>query len=77
MANKEEKMAQEAQFSAQDLIEDGRKYEMAYNGNVTDGAVLLGQSIGVINSLESASDIISTIVKDAEKYIKKTSNFVK
>ena len=77
VANKEEKMAQEAQFSAQDLIEDGRKYEMAYNGNVTDGAVLLGQSIGVINSLESASDIISTIVKDAEKYIKRTSNLVK
>jgi NAD(P)H-dependent flavin oxidoreductase YrpB (nitropropane dioxygenase family) len=63
-------MAQEAQTTLEELIEAGKKYELAYEGNVTDGAVLLGQSIGIINSVETVSDIIESIVKGAEKYIK-------
>ncbi len=77
VASKEEKMAEEKGITIEDMIEDGKKYELAYNGNITDGAVLLGQSIGVINSIESVSDIINTIVSDAEKYIKKASSVLK
>ena len=77
VASKEEKMAQEAELSIEQLLEDGKKYELAYFGNIQDGAVLLGQSIGIINSIESVSDIIESVIKDAEKYIKRASNLVK
>ncbi|MHA1805342.1 MAG: NAD(P)H-dependent flavin oxidoreductase [Promethearchaeota archaeon] len=70
VSDKEEKMAQEAQMTEQDVIEEGKKYELAYKGNIKDGAVLLGQSIGIINSIESVKTIINRIVADAEKYLK-------
>ncbi|GAG57603.1 unnamed protein product [marine sediment metagenome] len=41
-----------------------------------NGAVLLGQSIGLINQLESVSDIIETVIKDAEKALQKAVAFV-
>jgi enoyl-[acyl-carrier protein] reductase II len=77
VANKEEKMAQESATSIKEALEAGKKYDMAYEGNIEDGAVLVGQSIGIINSVERASDIIDTIIKDAEKYIQKVSAYVK
>jgi enoyl-[acyl-carrier protein] reductase II len=77
VANKDEKMAQESATSLREALEAGKKYDMAYEGNIEDGAVLVGQSIGIINSVERASDIIDTIIKDAEKYIQKVSAYVK
>ena len=77
VASREEKMAQESATSLKEALEAGKKYDMAYDGNVEDGAVLLGQSIGIINSVEQTSDIIETIMKDAEKYIQKVSAYVK
>ena len=70
-------MAQEAQTSTEELVEQSRKYELAYKGNVNDGAVLLGQSIGVINSIESVPDIIDDVIKTAEKRIKAISTYLK
>ncbi len=77
VASKEEKMAEEAAMSAQALIESGRKYELAYTGNIEDGAVLLGQSIGIINAIKKVPDIIETCVKDAEKQIKTAASYIK
>ncbi|KKM75878.1 hypothetical protein LCGC14_1385840 [marine sediment metagenome] len=73
ITSKDEKMAQEAQTTPDELLEQGKKYELAYNGNITDGAVLLGQSIGIINSVERVPDIIDSIIKTAEKCIKNLS----
>ena len=84
---KEEKMAEEkeladhrAAISKEDLAEELRKDAIAafaaYQGDMDNGAVLLGQSIGVVNQLESVSDIIETIIKDAEKALKKAITFV-
>ena len=77
VANKDEKMAQESATSLKEALEAGKKYDMAYEGNIEDGAVLVGQSIGIINNVESADSIIETIMKDAEKYIKKTAAYIK
>ncbi len=77
VASKEEKMAEEKGLTLEDMIKINRYYEMAYEGNITDGAVPLDQSIGIINSIDSVSEIIASIVKDAEKYIKKASTFIK
>ena len=71
VASKEEKMAEEKKMTMEDLLEDGKYYEMIYDtGNVDDGAVLLGQSIGIINSIERIPDIIDSMVKGAEKCLK-------
>jgi len=77
VGSKEEKMAQEQATSLKEALEAGKKYDLAYEGNITDGAVLVGQSIGIINSVEHAEDIIETIMKDAEQRIQKVSAYVK
>ncbi|MFX0182770.1 MAG: NAD(P)H-dependent flavin oxidoreductase [Candidatus Hodarchaeota archaeon] len=77
VSSKEEKMAQEAAFDVDEIAKTIRAYELAYEGNITDGAVLLGQSIGLIDNIESVSDIIEKTVKDAEVALKNASNLIK
>ncbi len=76
VTNKEEKMALEAQLTPEKALEDQKHYEMTYNGNIDDGAVLLGQSIGIINSIESIKDIMDNMVKNAEKSLINASRMV-
>jgi NAD(P)H-dependent flavin oxidoreductase YrpB (nitropropane dioxygenase family) len=84
---KEEKMAEEqataearAAMAREELLAELKKesdaYLAAYRGNVDVGAVLIGQAIGIINSVESVSDIIETIVKDAEKMLKQSYSYI-
>jgi len=70
VADKESKMAEEADMSQADIVKEGRAYEAAYKGDTNSGAVLLGQSIGIIKSLESAKKIVDEIVGDAEKRLR-------
>ncbi|MFX1314060.1 MAG: NAD(P)H-dependent flavin oxidoreductase [Promethearchaeota archaeon] len=76
VTSKDEKMALEAQITPQMAMEDQKHYEMTYNGDIEDGAVLLGQSIGIINSIDSVQDIINEIVKDAERRLKKANSYI-
>jgi NAD(P)H-dependent flavin oxidoreductase YrpB (nitropropane dioxygenase family) len=76
VASKEEKMAQEKQLTMEDFIRDSRAYRLVYEGNTTEGAVLLGQSIGVINDIKSVKEIIDTTIEDAEKYLKRASRYI-
>ena len=46
-------MVLEAQITPQMAMEDQKHYEMTYDGDIEEGAVLLGQCIGVINSIDS------------------------
>ena len=77
VASKEEKMVEEKEIDMAALLEIGKCYELAYLGNIDDGAVLVGQSIGIINSIETVPDIIDGIIKDAEKSMKKTVAYIK
>ena len=72
-----EKLAKIGIKSANQMIEAGKKYELAYEGNIDDGAVLLGQSIGIMNSVDRVSDIVSSIINDAEKRLKSAATLVK
>ena len=76
VSSKEEKMALEAQLTPEIVMDDQKHYEMTYDGNVEEGAVLLGQSIGLINSVETVQDIINSIVNDAEKRLKKANSCI-
>ena len=84
---KVEKMAEEKEMaeyrtsiSKEELTEELRKDAIAafaaYQGDMDNGAVLLGQSIGIVNKLETVSDIIGTIIKDAEKALQKAITFI-
>ena len=76
VTSKEEKMAMEAQLTPKMVMEDQKHYEMTYEGDVKDGAVLLGQSIGVINKIESVQEIMNNIIGGAEKRLKEASSYI-
>jgi NAD(P)H-dependent flavin oxidoreductase YrpB (nitropropane dioxygenase family) len=76
VSSKEEKLAEETMLTPEKALEDQKHYEMTYEGNIEDGAVLLGQSIGVIDSIESCKDIIENIVKDAETQLSESNNYI-
>ena len=76
ISSKEEKLALEAEITPAMALEDQKFYEITYDGNVTDGAVLLGQSIGMINSIETVKDIIDDIVKGAEERLKEAYSYI-
>ncbi len=73
--NKEVKMAEETSATA--IVEEVRHMQLTYEGNIEEGSVLIGQSIGIINSIESVKDIIDSIVKGAEKCLKNGYNLIK
>ncbi|MBY8984758.1 MAG: nitronate monooxygenase [Candidatus Lokiarchaeota archaeon] len=85
--SKEEKIAEEqalfakrSAMSEEELKEEYKKdfiknYAI-YEGDVESGIVPLGQSIGVVESIESVSDIIEKCVKDAEIALKKATNYI-
>jgi enoyl-[acyl-carrier protein] reductase II len=66
--SKAEKRAEETSMSK---IRDGViKLEKAYHGDIDNGIILLGQSCGLVEEIESVSDIINSIVQNAEKCLK-------
>ncbi|MHA2397912.1 MAG: NAD(P)H-dependent flavin oxidoreductase [Promethearchaeota archaeon] len=84
VADKEAKIAEEqkvASMSREDMIKEfiasANAYLAAYRGDVKSGAVLLGQSIGVIDSIESVSDIINDVVSEAETLMKNAAGYIK
>ena len=75
--SKEELIGIEEVRSTQQMIEDLKHYVAVLGGEIEDSAVLLGQSAGVINSVESIGNIVSTIVKDAETHLKNATSNIK
>jgi NAD(P)H-dependent flavin oxidoreductase YrpB (nitropropane dioxygenase family) len=70
-------MSEETSSSIEAILEDVKHYEMTYKGDIENGAVLLGQSIGIINNIENVSQIIDNIVRGAEEILKKAPNLIK
>ena len=70
-------MAEEAQMSQEDIIKEGKAYESAYTGDINSGAVLLGQSIGLIDDMKKVKAIVDEIVQDAEKRLKAAASYIK
>ena len=77
VADKQSKMAEEAQMTTEDIIAEGRAYEAAYTGDTSSGAVLLGQSIGIIQQVKKVKNIVEEIVEDAEKRLKTAAGYIK
>ncbi|MHA2129289.1 MAG: nitronate monooxygenase, partial [Promethearchaeota archaeon] len=74
---KEDMIAYEKSITPEMLARDAGAYDRVYSGDVTTGAVLLGQSIGIINSIDNVNDIMERVMKDAEAVIRKNSAMLK
>ena len=74
---KEEMMAYEKSITMEQRQHDAGAYERVYNGDIENGAVLLGQSIGIINSIDDVNDIMERIMKEAKTAIQKNAAMLK
>ncbi|GAH17444.1 unnamed protein product, partial [marine sediment metagenome] len=71
---KEEKIAQELALDMDVFLEDLQRYEIVYTqGDVEDGAVPVGQTCGMIDSIMDVGDIITSFSKKAEEILKNLS----
>lgn len=70
--SKEDKIEQEQGYSLEGFLDDLYKYEIVYTkGDVENGAIPVGQSIGLIDEVLSVGDILSGFTKKAEELLKK------
>ena len=76
-SSKEEMIAYEQSITAEQRAKDLGSYDRVYKGDIETGAVLLGQSIGIIDSIDDVNDIIERTVKQAENVIKRNNSMLK
>jgi len=76
-SSKEEMMAYEQSISEEQRVKDLNAYDRVYDGDVTTAAVLLGQSIGIIDSIDDVHDIIKKIMNDAVSAIKNNHSMLR
>jgi len=74
---KEAMIAYEKSLTPEVLARDAGAYDRVYKGDTTTGAVLLGQSIGIIDSIDDVDDIIKRVIKEAEAAIKSNNSMLK
>ncbi len=77
VGSKEELMAKEQARSIDELMNEMMHYAGALEGDMDDSAILVGQSGGVINSIESIDDLVTTMISDAERLIKNAYSSIK
>ncbi len=70
-------LAYKPSITPEQQLKDLSSYDRVYNGDTTTGAVLLGQSIGIVDDIEDANDIIKRIIKNAENIIRKNNSMIK
>ncbi len=71
-STKEEMIAYEQSITPEQQAKDLGAYDRVYSGDTENGAVLLGQSIGIIKEIKDVNEIIEDIIKGAENIIKKS-----
>ena len=76
-SSKEEMIAYEESISPEQRAKDLGAYDRVYSGDMETGAVLLGQSIGIIDSIDGVNEIIERIMKVAENTIRKNASMLK
>jgi NAD(P)H-dependent flavin oxidoreductase YrpB (nitropropane dioxygenase family) len=75
-SSKEEMIEYENSITSEQRARDLGAYDRVYNGDITTGAVLLGQSIGIIDSIDDVNDIIKRIITKAEDVIKRNASLL-
>ena len=68
---RDEKVAQELAYDMDEYLTDLIAYELVYTkGDIVDGAVPLGQTVGLVDSILDVDDIVSGFTKKAEEILK-------
>ncbi|MFB0563843.1 MAG: NAD(P)H-dependent flavin oxidoreductase [Candidatus Lokiarchaeia archaeon] len=70
MLTKDQKKDLEQSIDLEKLLEDQKKYELVYQGEVVKGPILCGESCGGINDIPTVKEVIERTVKEAEKILK-------
>jgi len=76
-SSKEEMIAYEQSITPEQRAKDLGSYDRVYKGDIETGAVLLGQSIGIIDSIDDVNDIIERIIKKATTVISRNNSMLK
>ena len=76
-STKEEMIAYEESITPEQRVKDLGAYDRVYSGDMETGAVLLGQSIGIIDSIDGVNVIIERVMKEAENAIRKNFAMLK
>jgi enoyl-[acyl-carrier protein] reductase II len=75
--SKEEMIAYEKSITLEMMEHDADAYDRVYNGDTENGAILLGQSIGIIDSIDDVNDIIERVMKEAKTAIRNNASMLK
>lgn len=68
---RDEKISQELAYDIDEYLKDLIAYELVYTkGDTVDGAVPVGQTVGLIDSILDVDDIVSGFANKAEKILK-------
>ena len=70
------KIAEEQAMSIKEMMDYMSHWRDASEENLHSRVLLIGQTIGLINSIESAKDIIESVVDEAEKRLKKANSYI-
>ncbi len=71
VVSKQEKIAQEQAYDLDGFVEDLKRYMIVYtDGDVENGAIPAGQTVGLIDSILDVNDILSEFTKKAEQKLK-------
>jgi enoyl-[acyl-carrier protein] reductase II len=65
-----EKGAGNVEDKSERFLEDMMRYDLVYKGDIENGAVLVGQTVAMINDLPTCKDVIDRIMKEAIDTIK-------
>jgi NAD(P)H-dependent flavin oxidoreductase YrpB (nitropropane dioxygenase family) len=69
--SRDEKISQELAYDMDEYLTDLMAYELVYTkGDTVDGAVPVGQTVGLIDSILEVDDIVSGFTNKAEKILK-------
>ncbi|MFX0024207.1 MAG: NAD(P)H-dependent flavin oxidoreductase [Candidatus Hermodarchaeota archaeon] len=76
--NRDEKISQELAYDMDEYLTDLLAYELVYTkGDTVDGAVPVGQTVGLIDSILDVDDIVSGFTNKAEKILKNLCSNIK
>lgn len=76
ITSKDENLLSEGDLISE-VVHEVNLLEKTYQGDIVEGAVLLGQSIGIIDKIETVSEIINGIVVEAERCLTEAYNSIK
>ena len=71
-----DRIKQEQSMSSEELLEEMERYELVYKGDVENGPILAGQTVGGIDDIPTVREVIERIVSEAEERLKKAYSLI-